>query len=76
MYTDPAHLVEYTSDGEVRQEYEVTLIERPIDGTPSATTETSASRWVSAADLDGLDIHPTMRRQIDHYLSGDYPVVD
>lgn len=76
VYSDPAHLVEYTSDGEVRQEYEVTLIGRPIDGAPSATAEASASRWVNPADLDSLDIHPTMRRQIDHYLSGDYPVVD
>src|SRR3954463_650407 len=26
VYSDPAHLVEYTSNGEVRQEFEITLI--------------------------------------------------
>jgi len=28
------------------------------------------------ADLDSLDIHPSMRRQIGHYLDGAYPHVD
>jgi 8-oxo-dGTP pyrophosphatase MutT (NUDIX family) len=34
VYSDPAHLVEYTSDGEFRQEFEVTFI-----GTPSAESQ-------------------------------------
>ncbi len=76
VYSDPAHLVEYTSDGEVRQEYEVTLIGKPLDGHPTATAEAIAARWVSPADLNELDIHPTQRRQIDDYLANRYPVVD
>jgi 8-oxo-dGTP pyrophosphatase MutT (NUDIX family) len=76
IYSDPAHLVEYTSDGEVRQEYEVTLLGEPISGEPAVNDEASAVRWISAAQLDGYDIHPTQRRQIDDYLAGRYPVVD
>lgn len=76
VYSDPAHLVEYTSDGEVRQEYEVTLIGEPVSGQPTINEEASDVRWVAFADLDTLDIHPTMRRQIDDYLSGRYPVCD
>lgn len=76
VYSDPAHLVEYTSDGEVRQEYEVTLIGKPVGGAPTATDEAFGSRWVAPAELDGLDIHPTQRRQIDDYLEHRYPVVD
>jgi 8-oxo-dGTP pyrophosphatase MutT (NUDIX family) len=76
VYSDPAHLVEYTSDGEVRQEYEVTFIGRPIGGQPTANAEASAVAWVSPADLPHYDIHPTMRRQLDHYLANRYPVAD
>lgn len=76
VFSDPDHLVEYTSDGEVRQEYEVTLLGRPLSGAPAANDEASAVAWVSPAVLDRYDIHPTMRRQIDCYLSGAYPHVD
>jgi len=75
VYSDPRHIVEY-SDGEVRQEYEVTLVGRPIGGEPTINEEASDVRWVHPDDLGVLDIHPTMRRQIDHYLAGQYPHVD
>jgi 8-oxo-dGTP pyrophosphatase MutT (NUDIX family) len=75
VYSDPRHIVEY-SDGEVRQEYEVTLLARPIGGKPTINDEASDVRWVPPADLDALDIHATMRRQIDHYLTGQYPHAD
>jgi 8-oxo-dGTP pyrophosphatase MutT (NUDIX family) len=48
VYSDPAHLIEYTSDGEVRQEYEVTFLGRPVSGSPTANDEASAVQWVSA----------------------------
>jgi 8-oxo-dGTP pyrophosphatase MutT (NUDIX family) len=75
VYSDPAHIVAYT-DGEIRQEYEVTLLARPVAGEPTANDEASDVRWIAASDLDELDIHPTMRRQIDDYLSGNYPHID
>jgi 8-oxo-dGTP pyrophosphatase MutT (NUDIX family) len=75
IYSDPAHIVEYT-DGEIRQEYEVTLIGRPIGGAPAANDEASDVRWIHPDDLDRFDIHETMRRQIDHYQQGRYPRTD
>lgn len=75
IYSDPAHIVEY-SDGEIRQEYEVTLIGRPVSGQPAANDEASEVQWFDPADLDLLDIHQTMRRQIRHFLSGEYPHAD
>lgn len=75
IYSDPQHIVEYT-DGEVRQEYEVTLLGQPVGGKPTINNEASDVRWVAPSDLDMLDIHQTMRRQIDHYLTGRYPHVD
>jgi 8-oxo-dGTP pyrophosphatase MutT (NUDIX family) len=75
IFSDPAHIVAYT-DGEVRQEYEVTLLARPVSGAPAENDEASDVRWVATSDLGDLDIHPTMRRQIDHWLTGDFPHID
>lgn len=75
IFSDPAHIVAYT-DGEVRQEYEVTLLARPLSGEPTPNDEASDVRWVAPADLDGLDIHPTMRRQIACWLTGSGPHID
>jgi ADP-ribose pyrophosphatase YjhB (NUDIX family) len=44
IYSDPAHIVAYT-DGEVRQEYEVILLGRPVSGEPTANDEASAAGW-------------------------------
>jgi 8-oxo-dGTP pyrophosphatase MutT (NUDIX family) len=75
IYSDPSHIVAYT-DGEVRQEYEVTLLARPLSGSPTANDEASDVRWVEPHRLDSYDIHPTMRRQIADYLNGRMPHVD
>lgn len=75
VYSDPRHIVAYT-DGEVRQQYEVMLLARPVAGTPGANEEASDVRWVALADLEGLDIHPTQWRQLGDYLRGTYPHVD
>lgn len=76
VFSDPDHLVEYTSNGEVRQEYEVTLLGRPLSGTPAVNDEASDVAWVAPGQLGRYDVHPTMRRQINHYLTGDYPHID
>jgi 8-oxo-dGTP pyrophosphatase MutT (NUDIX family) len=75
IYSDPRHIVAY-SDGEVRQEYELTLLARPVGGAPAANDEASEVGWFSAGELDGLDIHPTMRRQIADFLAGRTPHID
>jgi 8-oxo-dGTP pyrophosphatase MutT (NUDIX family) len=75
IFSDPDHIVAY-SDGEVRQEYEVTLLGRATGGAPIANVEASDVCWAAPATLDQLDVHPTMRRQIGHYLAGSYPHID
>ncbi len=75
VYSDPGHIVEYT-DGEVRQEYEVTLIGELVGGEPTENEEASEVRWAPVAELAALDIHSTMRRQIQDFLSGEYPHID
>jgi 8-oxo-dGTP pyrophosphatase MutT (NUDIX family) len=75
IFSDPSHIVAYT-DGEVRQEYEVTLLGRPLGGFPAANSEADDVRWAHPYELDALDIHPTMRRQIACYLNRTYPHID
>ncbi len=75
IYSDPGHIVAY-SDGEVRQEYEVILLARPVSGSLGANDEASDARWVAPEDLARLDIHPTQWRQLDDYLNATYPHID
>ena len=75
VYSDPGHIVAYT-DGEIRQEYEVILLGRPVSGIPAANDEASEAAWFSPADLGALDIHPTQWRQLRDWLDGTYPHID
>ncbi|MFI9273947.1 NUDIX hydrolase [Kitasatospora sp. NPDC052896] len=73
VYSNPAHIVVYSSNGEARQQFEVAYIGRPVGGEPTINDEADGVRWVHPHDLDGYDIHPSMRQQIGDYLSGKYP---
>jgi 8-oxo-dGTP pyrophosphatase MutT (NUDIX family) len=75
VYSDPGHIVAYT-DGEIRQEWELILLGRPVSGSPAVNDEASDVRWVAIADLDSLDIHPTQWRQLRDWLNGSGPHVD
>jgi 8-oxo-dGTP pyrophosphatase MutT (NUDIX family) len=75
VYSDPGHIVEY-GDGEIRQEYELIFLARPVSGLPTVNDEASDVRWVEREDMRALDIHPTQWRQLSDYLVGTYPHVD
>ena len=75
VYSDPRHIVAYT-DGEIRQEWELILLGRPVSGRPAVNDEASDVRWVAVADLESLDIHPTQWRQLRDWLNGSGPHVD
>ncbi|GAA4828253.1 NUDIX domain-containing protein [Saccharopolyspora rosea] len=67
-YTNPNHVMAY-SDGEVRQQFSLCFECRWVDGSPREDgSETKEVRWVPPADLDSLNIHPSMRLRIDHAL--------
>lgn len=67
-YTDPRHVMVY-DDGEVRQQFSLCFEARWIDGAPREDgTETKEVRWVAPSELDGLNIHPSMRLRIDHAI--------
>ncbi|WP_067504530.1 NUDIX domain-containing protein [Actinoplanes sp. TFC3] len=75
IYSDPLHIVAY-SDGEVRQEYEVTLLAEPVSGSPTENEEASEVGWFTLGEIERLDVHDSMRRQISDYISGAMPHID
>ena len=69
IYTDPAHVIEY-SDGEVRQEFNVTYLGRVTGGRIAVSDESTAVEFVHPAEFDDLPIHSTVRLRLRHYLEG------
>ncbi|MGW3042466.1 NUDIX hydrolase [Kitasatospora sp. NPDC001159] len=70
LYTDPGHVMAY-DDGEVRQQFSICFRARPVGGVLRTSSESKEVRWVNPADLNDLDIHPSMRLRIQHGLASD-----
>jgi len=70
VYTDPKHVILYTSDGEVRQEFSVVFTARPIGGTPTPSSESRSVEWVDPARFGELTMDRSMRLRLEHHLAG------
>lgn len=71
IYTDPKHVIHYTSDDEVRQEFSIVLTARPISGEPTSSSESSEVHWVAADAIPQLSMDRSMKLRIERYLGGD-----
>lgn len=70
IYTNPGHVLEYTSDGEVRQEFSVVFTARPVAGEPTPSDESSSVEWVDVENVANYPMHPSMRLRIEHFAQG------
>ena len=70
VYTDPKHVILYTSNGEARQEFSILLTGVPTGGQPTPSSESSEVRWVPQEDVAGYQLDRSMRLRIEHYLAG------
>jgi 8-oxo-dGTP pyrophosphatase MutT (NUDIX family) len=70
IYTSPRHVIRYTSNHEVRQEFSVVFTARPVGGELCPSSETPEPQWVSPDEVLNLPMHPSMRQRIGHYLDG------
>jgi hypothetical protein len=61
-------VIRYTSNNEVRQEFSIVFTARPVSGEPRSSSESSEPQWVSPAAVPSLQMHPSMRQRIQHYL--------
>jgi 8-oxo-dGTP pyrophosphatase MutT (NUDIX family) len=68
IYTDPKHIILYTSNGESRQEFSIVLTARPVGGQPTTSSESTEVRWVPSADAQGYRMDRAMHSRIGHYL--------
>lgn len=66
-YTNPNHVMGY-DDGEVRQQFSIAFSANLVGGALRTSDESTEVAWVAPADLDMLEIHPSMRLRIQHYL--------
>jgi len=68
VYTDPRHVILYTSDGEVRQECSLVFTARATGGEPTPSDESREVRWVAPGDADRYPMDRSMRLRVAHYL--------
>jgi ADP-ribose pyrophosphatase YjhB (NUDIX family) len=76
IYSDPKHVLLYTSNGEVRQEFSIVLTARPLSGQPTPSSESSEVRWVPASEVLDYTMDRSMRIRVNDYLDRkESPVV-
>jgi ADP-ribose pyrophosphatase YjhB (NUDIX family) len=71
IYTDPKHVIFYTSDGEARQEFSIVLTARAIGGTPTPSSESTEVYWIDASQVADRPMDRSMRMRIERFLSSD-----
>ena len=76
IYSDPRHVIHYTSNDEVRREFSIVATARPVAGQPTPSAESSEVRWVAPEDLPGYTMDSSMRKRVDDYLHGTVPHID
>jgi ADP-ribose pyrophosphatase YjhB (NUDIX family) len=67
IYTDPGHVILYTSNGETRQEFSVVLTARATGGQPTPSSETTEVRWTALNDIGAYEMDSSMRLRVQHY---------
>jgi 8-oxo-dGTP pyrophosphatase MutT (NUDIX family) len=70
IYTDPRHVLHYTSNDEVRQEFSIVFTARPLAGDPTPSSESSRVEWVPPEEINHLQMDPSMRKRLKYFLSG------
>jgi ADP-ribose pyrophosphatase YjhB (NUDIX family) len=70
IYTDPKHVILYTSNGEVRQEFSILLTATATGGQRTPSSESSEVRWVPREDLTDYQVDRSMRLRLEHFLAG------
>jgi ADP-ribose pyrophosphatase YjhB (NUDIX family) len=66
-YTNPRHVMAY-DDGEVRQQFSICFAAVLTGGELRTSSESKEVAWVAPERLEELEMHPSMRLRIKHYL--------
>jgi 8-oxo-dGTP pyrophosphatase MutT (NUDIX family) len=68
IYTDPKHVILYTSNGEARQEFSIVLTARPVGGQPTPSDESTEVKWVAREEIRDYRMDRSMRLRIGRFL--------
>ena len=68
VYSDPRHVIHYTSNDEVRREFSIVVTARPVSGDPTPSAESRQVRWVPPGELAGYTMDLSMRKRMTNYL--------
>jgi ADP-ribose pyrophosphatase YjhB (NUDIX family) len=67
IYSDPLHVIAY-SDGEVRQQFSICFACRVVGGELQTGDESSEVGFFDPKQLDSLNIQPSIRLRLQHFL--------
>ncbi|MFF2082848.1 NUDIX hydrolase [Nocardia sp. NPDC058176] len=72
VFSNPDHVIAY-DDGEVRQEFSICFRALPTGGTLRTSDESKEVLWVTPAEAESLDIHPSIKLRITRGLESGTP---
>ncbi|SRR6266568_5834644 len=76
IYTDPKHIILYTSNGEARQEFSIVLTALVRGGATATSPESLEVKWFSAEEADRMPMDRSMRFRLRQFREGrDKPYV-
>lgn len=76
VFTEPTHLIHYTGNDEVCQEFTVIYRGQPVGGVPTISAESARVEWVSVDRIPGLTMDPSQRKRIDWAITNIEPHFD
>lgn len=76
IFTDPKHVIHYTSNDEVRQEFTIVYKGIATGGEPTPSSESSRVEWVPFSDVAALKMDASQRKRIELGIAGGAPYID
>ena len=76
IYTDPRHVVHYTSNDEVRQEFTIVYRADYLAGELAASSETTDVSWVPVDEIERLPMDRSQRQRLHWALTQDKTWID
>ncbi|QTI89227.1 NUDIX domain-containing protein [Streptomyces sp. AgN23] len=73
-YTNPGHVFAY-DDGEVRQEFSICFLARPVGGQIAVSEESIDVRWFTPGEISALQMVPSIRKRVDDWRNGNMPAI-
>jgi 8-oxo-dGTP pyrophosphatase MutT (NUDIX family) len=68
IFSNPRNVIEYTSNGEVRQEFSILFAGRPVGGEIATSTESQEVNWCDRSAALRLTMTPAQERRIRYFL--------